>query len=58
MVEDQGANAVVLSATDLGLVFDGIDPVYRVVDALDVHVVLLVDLALAGTTLPGATAER
>ena len=30
---------------DLGLVFDGYDPGYRVIDALDVHVTLLANLA-------------
>ncbi len=45
MVEDQGADAVVLAGTDLGLAFDGYDPGYRVVDALDVHVAMLADLA-------------
>lgn len=45
MVEDQGAEAIVLAGTDLGLAFDGHDPGYRVIDALDVHVALLADLA-------------
>lgn len=42
---DAGAEAVVLAGTDLGLAFDGQDPGYRVIDALDVHVDLLADLA-------------
>jgi aspartate racemase len=46
MVEDQGAEAVVLAGTDLGLAFDGYDPGYPVIDALDVHVALLADLAM------------
>lgn len=54
MVEDQGAEAVVLAGTDLGLAFaPGTDPGYRVIDALDVHVALLADLALDRATLPG-----
>lgn len=54
MVEDQGADAVVLAGTDLGLVFDGsVDPGYPVIDALDVHVALLADLALDRRTLDG-----
>jgi aspartate racemase len=47
LVEDQGAEAIVLAGTDLGLAFDGsVDPGYPVIDALDVHVALLADLAL------------
>ena len=45
MVEDQGADAVLLAGTDLGLAFDGRDPGYRVIDALDVHVAALLDMA-------------
>ncbi|MGX9855973.1 aspartate/glutamate racemase family protein [Limimaricola variabilis] len=45
MVDEQGAEAIVLAGTDLNLVFDGQDPGYRVIDALDVHVALLADLA-------------
>ncbi|MEL7013877.1 MAG: aspartate/glutamate racemase family protein, partial [Pseudomonadota bacterium] len=45
MIEVQGAKAVVLAGTDLGLAFDGFDPGYRVIDALDVHVDLLTRLA-------------
>jgi aspartate racemase len=40
-----GADAVVLAGTDLNLAFDGQEPGYRVIDALDVHVALLADLA-------------
>jgi aspartate racemase len=43
---DQGAEAVVLAGTDLNLAFDGTDPGYPVVDALDVHVAELADLAM------------
>jgi aspartate racemase len=42
---DQGAEAVVLAGTDLGLAFDGQETPYRVIDALDVHVEVLADLA-------------
>jgi aspartate racemase len=52
MVEDQGAQAVVLAGTDLGLAFDGTDPGYPVIDALDVHVALLAELATGARTLP------
>lgn len=45
LVRDCGADAVVLSGTDLNLAFDGQDPGYRVIDALDVHVDLLARLA-------------
>jgi aspartate racemase len=40
-----GADAIVLAGTDLNLAFDGQDPGYTVIDALDVHVALLADLA-------------
>jgi aspartate racemase len=40
-----GAKAIVLAGTDLNLAFDGHDPGYPVIDALDVHVALLADLA-------------
>jgi aspartate racemase len=54
MVEDQGAEAVVLAGTDLGLAFDGsVDPGYPVIDALDVHVAVLADLALDRRGLEG-----
>jgi aspartate racemase len=45
LISDKGADAVVLAGTDLNLAFDGRDAGYRVVDALDVHVALLADLA-------------
>ncbi len=45
MIAEQGAEAIVLAGTDLNLAFDGRDPGYRVIDALDVHVALLADLA-------------
>lgn len=51
MIEDQGAEAIVLAGTDLGLAFDGRDPGYPVVDALEVHVAVLADLALDRRTI-------
>jgi aspartate racemase len=48
---EQGAEAVVLAGTDLGLAFDGHDPGYPVIDALDVHVAVLADLASGRRTL-------
>jgi aspartate racemase len=51
MIDDQGADAIVLAGTDLNLAFSGHDPGYPVVDALDVHVVVLADLALDRRTL-------
>lgn len=45
MVVTQGAEAIVLAGTDLGLAFDGHATDYRVIDALDVHVAMLADLA-------------
>jgi aspartate racemase len=53
LVRDQGAAAVVLAGTDLNLAFDGQDPGYRVIDALNVHVALLADLARDRVALPG-----
>ena len=51
MVEAEGAEAVILAGTDLGLAFDGREAGYRVIDALDVHVDLLARIA-AGETAP------
>lgn len=51
LVEEQGADAVVLAGTDLNLAFDGRDVGYRVIDALDVHVDLLARLATGQTSL-------
>lgn len=51
MVNEQGAEAIVLAGTDLGLAFDGFDPGYRVIDALNVHVAVLADLAAGRSTL-------
>jgi aspartate racemase len=41
---DAGADAVVLAGTDLNLAFDGRDVGYPVIDALDIHIDLLVKL--------------
>ncbi len=46
-----GAEAIVLAGTDLNLAFDGQSPGYPVIDALDVHVAVLADLASGRTTL-------
>lgn len=46
-----GADAIVLAGTDLNLAFDGQNPGYRVIDALDVHVALLADLAAGRKSL-------
>jgi aspartate racemase len=52
MVEDEGAETVVLAGTDLNLAFDGtVAPGYPVIDALDVHVAVLADLALGRRSL-------
>ncbi|MEM9911008.1 MAG: aspartate/glutamate racemase family protein [Pseudomonadota bacterium] len=51
MIDSQGAKAVVLAGTDLGLAFDGFDPGYPVVDALDVHVDLLSRLVMGEVSL-------
>jgi aspartate racemase len=59
MVEEQGAEAIVLAGTDLNLAFDGrSDPGYRVIDALDVHVALLADLASGSRSLGSAQQAR
>jgi len=48
---DAGAEAIVLAGTDLNLAFDGTDPGYRVIDALDVHVDVLAHLGAGITAL-------
>ena len=58
MVDDLNADAIVLAGTDLNLAFDGRDPGYRVVDALDVHVDVLARLASDELTLEEAGADR
>lgn len=42
----RGADAILLAGTDLGLAFDGQDAGFPVVDALDIHVDHLVNIAL------------
>lgn len=56
LITEHGAEAVVLAGTDLNLAFDGDDPGYPVIDALDVHVDLLARLAAGEVSLAGATA--
>jgi aspartate racemase len=51
MVDALGAQAIVLAGTDLNLAFDGHDPGFQVIDALDVHVALLADLASGSRAL-------
>ena len=46
-----GADAIVLAGTDLNLAFDGQSPGYPVIDALDVHVAILADLACGRAAL-------
>lgn len=58
MVDDLNADAIVLAGTDLNLAFDGQEPGYRVVDALDVHVDALARLASDEMTLEEAGADR
>ncbi|EAQ46194.1 MAG: aspartate racemase [Roseobacter sp. MedPE-SW] len=58
LVDTKGAQAIVLAGTDLNLAFDGKDPGYRVVDALDVHVELLAQLAAGDTDLDEVSATR
>lgn len=50
---ERGAQAVVLAGTDLNLAFDGRETGYRVIDALDVHVALLADLASGSRAIEG-----
>lgn len=42
---DRGAEAVALAGTDLLLAFDGRDPGFPIIDALEVHAAMLADLA-------------
>ena len=53
MIRD-GAETVTLAGTDLLLAFDGRDPGFPVVDALEVHAAALVDLATDQKTLAEA----
>ncbi len=58
MVDDLNADAIVLAGTDLNLAFDGQEPGYKVIDALDVHVDMLARLASDEMTLEEAGADR
>ncbi|WP_319546407.1 aspartate/glutamate racemase family protein [Ruegeria conchae] len=58
MVDDLNADAIVLAGTDLNLAFDGQEPGYNVIDALDVHVDMLARLASDEMTLEEAGADR
>ncbi len=58
MVSEQGADAIVLAGTDLNLAFDGRDVGYAVIDALDVHVAVLADLAARRRSLSDADTAR
>lgn len=49
----RGAEAIALAGTDLLLAFDGHDPGFPVIDALEVHAALLADLATGRRTLAG-----
>lgn len=51
MVQDQQAEAIVLAGTDLNLAFDEQETGYRVIDAVDVHVALLAELAAGSRSL-------
>ncbi|WP_376093548.1 aspartate/glutamate racemase family protein [Roseomonas sp. CCTCC AB2023176] len=51
-----GAEAIVLAGTDLNLAFDGRDVGYAVIDALDVHVEVLADLAAGRVALEDVAA--
>jgi aspartate racemase len=48
---ERGAEAIALAGTDLLLAFDGSDPGFPVIDALEVHAALLADLATDETSL-------
>lgn len=51
LITQKGADAIVLAGTDLNLAFDGRDVGYKVIDALDIHVSLLVKLATGKANL-------
>jgi len=54
LVLDHGVDAVLLAGTDLNLAFDGQDVDYPVIDAVDVHVSLLAELATGRLSLESA----
>jgi aspartate racemase len=53
-----GAEVIVLAGTDLNLAFDGQDPGYPVIDALDLHVDLLADLGAGRVQLDSIAGLR
>ncbi len=57
IVDDLGAEAIVLAGTDLNLAFDDQETSYPVVDAVDVHVDVLARLATGELTLEQAGAD-
>jgi aspartate racemase len=46
LADDQGADVVVLSGTDLFLAFDGARPGYQVADAAEIHIAEIVRVAM------------
>lgn len=54
MVDALGAQAIVMAGTDLNLAFDGHDPGFQVVDAVDVHVDLLARIIRGDAVLSSA----
>ncbi len=46
LVDEQGADVIVLSGTDLFLAFDGAKPSYRVADAAEIHIGAIVRAAM------------
>ncbi|MEL7069696.1 MAG: aspartate/glutamate racemase family protein [Cyanobacteria bacterium J06634_6] len=47
LVDEQGAQAVLLGGTDLNIVYDGAPLDFLVIDSADVHVKAIIDVALA-----------
>ncbi|WP_127116181.1 aspartate/glutamate racemase family protein [Shimia sediminis] len=58
LIDNMGADAVVLAGTDLNLAFDGQQTDYTVIDALDVHVAVLADLATGRVNLEDVAESR
>jgi len=46
LAEEQGADVVVLSGTDLFLAFDGAKPTYKVADAAEIHIGAIIRAAM------------
>ena len=57
MMRAQQADAILLAGTDLGLVFDGLDPGYPTIDALRLHVDAFVEAAADKPNLMGLNAS-